>query len=238
LPGCNSTLCTGVLGIFAALTGGAIENFSIVMLGLSPYINASIILQLGTVIFPKLESISKEGVQGQQQINRYTRWITPPLAILQSYGYLLLINQGTSGRIVDTTFPAVLMPMIIVTCGCMFAMWVGELITEKGIGNGISLLIFAGIVSSMPQTISSMLLAGGAKLSAFYFFIIVSVLMLIAVVTSSCAVAAEFASVDATARAAAYCGSASRSWARLYPCAWASRATFSKMTAAWSAFPP
>jgi preprotein translocase subunit SecY len=172
----------GVLGIFAALTGGAIENFSIVMLGLSPYINASIILQLGTVIFPKLESISKEGVQGQQQINRYTRWITPPLAILQSYGYLLLINQGTSGRIVDTTFPAVLMPMIIVTCGCMFAMWVGELITEKGIGNGISLLIFAGIVSSMPQTISSMLLAGGAKLSAFYFFIIVSVLMLIAVV--------------------------------------------------------
>src|SRR3989338_7142333 len=84
----------GVVGIFAALTGGSIDNFSIVLLGLSPYINASIILQLCTVIFPKLEEISKEGAHGQQIINKYTRWLTVPLAFVQSYGFLVLLGHG------------------------------------------------------------------------------------------------------------------------------------------------
>lgn len=171
------------LGIFAALTGGAMENFSIAMLGLSPYINASIILQLATVIFPKLEAISKEGVQGQQQINRYTRWISFPLAFVQSYGFLVLLNAGGGAAgIVDITFPNVLIPMFFVTAGCIFIMWIGELITEKGIGNGISLIIFAGIVAQIPQTLLNMYQTGGTKLPAFYLFIIISIATLVAVV--------------------------------------------------------
>lgn len=171
----------GVIGVFAALTGGAIDNFSIVLLGLSPYINASIIVQLCTVIFPKLEELSKEGAQGQQQLNRYTRWLSFPLAFIQSYGFLVLL--GRSGvQIVDITFPGVLFSMLYVTAGSLFLMWLGELITEKGIGNGISLIIFVGIVASMPTVLSSMFIAGEGKLAAFYLFAIVSLAMLVCVV--------------------------------------------------------
>ncbi len=172
----------GTLGIFATLTGGALQNFSIALLGLSPYINASIILQLCTVIFPKLEAISKEGVQGQQKINTYTRWLSIVLAFMQSYGFLLLLNRGGSGNIVPLNFPDVLAPMLYVSVGCVFVMWLGELITEKGIGNGISLLIFTGIVAGMPTTLTNMFIAGQDKLSAFYLFLIVSLAMLVAVV--------------------------------------------------------
>ncbi|MBM3231047.1 preprotein translocase subunit SecY [Candidatus Peregrinibacteria bacterium] len=171
----------GVIGVFAALTGGAIDNFSVVMLGLSPYINASIIVQLSTVIFPQLEAISKEGAQGQQQLNRYTRYLTVPLAFIQSYGFLVLLGRG-GVQIVDLTFPAVLYPMLYVTAGSLFLMWLGELVTEKGIGNGISLIIFIGIVSGMPTTISSMFLAGQGKQAAFFLFSIVSLAMLVAIV--------------------------------------------------------
>lgn len=170
------------LGIFAALTGGAIQNFSITMLGLSPYINASIILQLCTVIFPQLEALSKEGVQGQQTINTYTRWLAWPLAILQSYGFLILLNRTGAGTIIPTAFPAVLIPMAVVSAGCIFLMWLGELITEKGIGNGTSLIIFTGIVVGIPNTFSRILASGGDKLGAFYLFIAASVVMLVAIV--------------------------------------------------------
>jgi preprotein translocase subunit SecY len=180
----NSSQGGGALGIFAALTGGALENFSIALLGLSPYINASIILQLCTVIFPKLEALSKEGIQGQQTINTYTRWLSIVLAFVQSYGFLILLSRGAgvAGEIVPLSFPAVLVPMVFVSVGCVLVMWIGELITEMGIGNGTSLLIFAGIVARMPKTFSTMFLAGQDKLSAFYFFLIISVAMLVAVV--------------------------------------------------------
>ena len=131
----------GVIGVFAALTGGAIDNFSVVLLGLSPYINASIIMQLCTVIFPRLEALSKEGVTGQQVINRYTRWLTLPLAFVQSYGFLFLLRSG-GADLVNMSFPGVLLPMLYVTAGAVFLMWSGALIKEKGIGNGISLIIF------------------------------------------------------------------------------------------------
>ncbi len=191
IPGADKTLLKqflansdagGTLGIFATLTGGALQNFSIALLGLSPYINASIILQLCTVIFPKLEALSKEGVQGQQTINTYTRWLSIVLAFLQSYGFLLLLNQGGSGNIVPMNFPDVLAPMLFVSVGCVFVMWLGELITEKGIGNGISLLIFTGIVAQMPQTLMSLFAAGQDKMSAFYLFLIISLALLVAVV--------------------------------------------------------
>jgi preprotein translocase subunit SecY len=172
----------GALGIFAVLTGGALDNFSVVLLGLSPYINASIILQLCTVIFPRLEAISKEGPQGQQTINKYTRWLAFPLAFVQSYGFLILLSQSGLGNFVDLTFPGVLAPMMYVTAGSLFLMWLGEQITEKGIGNGISLIIFAGIVSGVPSVMSSMFYAGDGKIMAFYIFCIVSLAMLVAVV--------------------------------------------------------
>lgn len=172
---------TGMVGVFAALTGGAIDNFSVLMLGLSPYINASIIVQLCTVIFPKFEAMSKEGQQGQQQLNRYMRWITPPLALLQSYGFLVLLSrQGIN--IVDTTWPGVLFPMLFVTAGSVFLLWLGEMISEKGIGNGISLIIFTGIITGIPSQLSSAILSGQGESAAFVIFIIASLLMLIATV--------------------------------------------------------
>lgn len=171
----------GIIGVFAALTGGAIDNFSVVLLGLSPYINASIIMQLCTVIFPKLEALSKEGIHGQQTINRYTRWLSLPLAFLQSYGFLILLGQG-GVNVVDLTFPGVLLPMLFVTVGSVFLMWLGEMITEKGIGNGISLLIFTGIVADVPTRVSAMLLGGTGGEGAFVLFAVAALLMLIAVV--------------------------------------------------------
>jgi len=172
---------SGPMGIFVALTGGSIDNFSVVLLGLSPYINASIIVQLCTVIFPKLEALSKEGAQGQQELNRYMRWISFPLAFLQSYGFLILLSRGGL-KLVDTSFPYVLLPMLYVTAGSIFVMWLGELITEKGIGNGISLIIFTGIVSGIPASMSSIFLGGQGKIGMFFLFTIISLAMLVAVV--------------------------------------------------------
>jgi preprotein translocase subunit SecY len=171
----------GLIGVFAALTGGAVDNFSIVMLGLAPYINASIIIQLCTVIFPKLEALSKEGQQGQQQINRYTRWLSLPLSFIQSYGFLILLSRGGID-LIDTTFPGVLLPMLFVTAGSVFIMWLGEIISEKGIGNGISMIIFAGIVANIPTQISAMYLSGQSQQGAFVLFAIISLAMLVAVI--------------------------------------------------------
>lgn len=136
------------LGLLDIFSGGTLVNFSILALGLNPYINASIILQLLTILFPKLEELSKEGEYGREKINQYTRFITVPLAIVQSIGmYALLRNQG----IVTLNDPLSLIAIIVtMAAGTMFVMWIGELITEYGIGNGISLLIFAGIVGRLP----------------------------------------------------------------------------------------
>lgn len=149
------------LGVFSLLTGGAMENFSIVLMGLTPYINAAIIMQLLGVIVPSLETLKKEGEAGQQKINQYTRRLTVPLAFAQSYGMMVLINRFSPTPIVDTSDFSVMLPMMLtVTAGTMLLVWIGELISEKGIGNGISLLIFAGIVSIVPNQI------GGAFQSA------------------------------------------------------------------------
>lgn len=171
----------GLIGVFAALTGGAVDNFSVVMLGLAPYINASIIIQLCTVIFPKLEALSKEGQHGQQQLNRYTRWLSLPLAFIQSYGFLLLLSSGGI-NLLDITFPNVLLPMLFVTTGSIFLMWLGEIITEKGIGNGISMIIFTGIVANIPTQISVMYAASQSERGAFILFALVALATLIAVI--------------------------------------------------------
>lgn len=136
------------LALLDVFSGGTLANFSVMALGLNPYINASIILQLLTMIFPKLEELSKEGESGRQKINQYTRFLTVPLAALQAVGmYALLRNQG----IIVNLSPINLFSLIVtMTAGTMLLVWMGELITERGVGNGISLLIFAGIISRLP----------------------------------------------------------------------------------------
>ena len=145
----------GALAVFSLLTGGAMQRFSIVLMGLTPYINASIIMQLLGVIVPSIENLKKEGEIGQKKINQYTRLLSVPLAFVQSYGMMALINQfGGGGTIVDIKDWGTVLPMMVIaTAGTVFLMWLGELITEKGLGNGISLIIFAGIVSTIPTQI-------------------------------------------------------------------------------------
>jgi len=145
------------LGLLDVFSGGTLANFSVMALGLNPYINASIILQLLQMVFPKLEELAKEGEAGTQKINQYTRLLTVPLALLQAIGmYALLRSQH-----IITFLPTLQLIafMLTMTAGTMFLVWIGELISEKGVGNGISLLIFAGIVGRIPvifsQTVST-----------------------------------------------------------------------------------
>ncbi len=139
------------LGLLDIFSGGTLGNFSIISLGLNPYINASIIIQLLTMVFPSLEALAKEGEYGKQKINQYTRYLTVPLAILQAIGMVTLLkNQG----VLLTLSPINILTIIAtMTAGTMFVVWLGELITESGIGNGVSLIIFAGIVASLPVTL-------------------------------------------------------------------------------------
>jgi preprotein translocase subunit SecY len=140
------------LGLLDVFSGGTLANFSIISLGLNPYINASIIIQLLTMIFPQLEALSKEGDFGRQKINQYTRYLTVPLAMLQAVGmFTLLRSQGVIPVVTPVNILAIILGM---TAGTVLVMWIGELISEYGIGNGISLLIFAGIVARMPVVLS------------------------------------------------------------------------------------
>lgn len=140
------------LGLLDIFSGGTLANFSLISLGLNPYINASIIMQLLTMILPKLEALQKEGEYGRQMINQYTRYLTVPLAALQAIGmFVLLKNQGIVTAVTPIQIAAIIVGM---TAGAVFIMWLGELITEYGIGNGISLLIFAGIVSRIPVVLT------------------------------------------------------------------------------------
>jgi preprotein translocase subunit SecY len=148
------------LAFFGSVMGGGLEHFSIILMGLAPYINATIIIQLLAVIVPSLESLKKEGEQGQKKLNNYTRWLTIPLAFAQSYGMIYLLNTligtGSSGlSIIDTTdfLWTVLPAMTFITAGTMILLWLGDLITESGIGNGSSIVIFAWVLAWVPQHI-------------------------------------------------------------------------------------
>jgi preprotein translocase subunit SecY len=161
IPGADVEVIRGIfqknqlLGAFSLLTGGSAENFSIILMGLSPYINASIIIQLLTVIVPSLENMSKEGEQGRRKLNQYTRWLSLPIGFIQSYGMIALLNSQSQVPIItNITSPTVILPiMLTITTGTVLMMWLGELITEKGMGNGISILIFTGIISGIPAAI-------------------------------------------------------------------------------------
>lgn len=152
-----------LLSFINVLSGGALANFSIMLVGLGPYINASIIVQLLTKALPQLENLNKEGEYGRKKINQYTRMLTLPLAIIQSVGAIYLVRQsaqqiGGIGDITANTSPIQWVLMIgVLTGGAMMLMWLGELITEKSVGNGISLLITVGIVSQLPSSISTII---------------------------------------------------------------------------------
>jgi preprotein translocase subunit SecY len=141
-----------LLSLLDVFSGGTLANFSIMALGLTPYINASIILQLLTVVVPRLEELSREGEYGQEKINQYTRMLTIPFAIFQSIGmYLLLTSQGIIQALAPLAIVALVATMV---AGTMLAIWIGELITEYGVGNGISFLIFAGIIARLPVSLT------------------------------------------------------------------------------------
>ena len=139
-----------LLSLLDVFSGGTLANFSIMALGLAPYINASIIFQLLTYVVPRLEELRKEGEYGQEKINQYTRFLTVPLAALQSFGmYALLKSQGVISSLTPVSLAALIVTM---TAGSIFSVWLGELISEYGLTNGISFLIFAGIVARLPVT--------------------------------------------------------------------------------------
>ena len=157
-----------LLGMLNLFSGSGLTNFSIVALGVYPYITASIIMQLMTPIIPRLNELSNEGQQGRNRINQYTHYLTVPLALLQGYGQALLFanqpNSDNTGTLIDdfglfnsdTWLPTVAI-LLSMTAGTMLLVWIGELITENGIGNGISIIIFGGIVASMPGSVGSLL---------------------------------------------------------------------------------
>ncbi len=151
-----------LLGFLNVLSGGALANFSIMLVGLGPYINASIIMQLLTKAIPKLENMNKEGEYGRKKINQYTRMLTFPLAIIQSIGIIYLIREeaqslgGLGDITANTSIGQWVLMITALTGGSMILMWLGELITERSIGNGISLLITVGIVSRLPSLINEL----------------------------------------------------------------------------------
>jgi len=169
----------GLLNIF---TGGALDNLSIVMLGLGPYITAVIIMQLLTMIFPQLERMYKEeGEAGRQKFNQYGRLLTVPLAIVQSYAMLTLFQRQ---EVIGALSPTLLFTSIItVTAGALFLMWLGELISEKGIGNGVSLMIFAGIIADFPNNIRQMIVTWDpAQVPSYLLFFGMALLIIAGVV--------------------------------------------------------
>src|SRR5215213_3398677 len=150
------------LQLLDLFSGGGLSSFSIVAMGVNPYINASIIMQLMTGVVPRLQALSREGEYGRNKINQYTRYLTVPMGLLQAYGYLLLLSTNTTGGATavsafDLTNPDTLTQLIVLVGGTVLMMWLGELITERGIGNGISFIIFAGIVARAPQAVASFL---------------------------------------------------------------------------------
>ena len=154
-----------IFGLLDLFSGGTMSNFSIVLMGVGPYITASIVMQLLTTVIPSLEALSKEGESGRERINYYTRLLAVPLSFVEGYGMLQLLQKGTQLQILQHLSPFETITFLITICaGTMLLMWFGELISENGIGNGISLIITLGIISSFPNQINNTynLIFGGA----------------------------------------------------------------------------
>lgn len=177
-----------ILGMMNIFSGGAMDNFSVVMLGVGPYITSSIIFQLLTMVVPKLEELSKEGEYGRNKINMWTRWLTVPLAVLQGFGMIQILRSSAGGSQIFQNFHQtdLAIALVATTAGTIFMMWLGELISEKKIGNGISLLIFAGIVSRIPASFTqTMTNFNQAEIINMALFAIIALVTIVAVVVMS-----------------------------------------------------
>ncbi|MDX8462547.1 preprotein translocase subunit SecY [Mesorhizobium humile] len=191
LPGINpdafaqafSSQSKGVLGMFNMFAGGAVQRMAIFALGIMPYISASIIMQLMTSVIPSLETLKKEGEQGRKIINQYTRYGTVLLALIQAYGISIGL-EGGNGIVNDPGMFFRISTVVTLVGGTMFLMWLGEQITARGIGNGISLIIFSGIVAGLPRAISGTLELGrtGALSTGLILAIIVLAIVVIALI--------------------------------------------------------
>ena len=146
----------GILNLFNMFSGGALSRFTVFALGIMPYISASIIMQLLTYVLPTLEQIKKEGEAGRRKITQYTRYATLGLALFQSLGIAVAL-EASAGLVIEPGFGFRMTAMVSLTAGTMFLMWLGEQITERGLGNGISILIFAGIAAGLPNSIGGLL---------------------------------------------------------------------------------
>jgi preprotein translocase subunit SecY len=196
VPGVNAAALSTIfqqnqlLGLLNLLSGGALSNFSVMAMGVYPYITASIIVQLLIPIIPRLQEMQKEGEAGRKQLNRYTNFLTIPLALLQAYGQsaLLANPQATQAGPVLTEFGfrsyplQTLVILASLTAGTMLAMWLGQIITEQGIGNGVSIIIFGGIIAALPANVRSTLVEGGIlQLLAFIAVTVFTVLVIVVV---------------------------------------------------------
>ncbi len=189
VPGVNQAVLKQVfqsnplIGMLDLFSGGALANFSVMAMGVYPYITSSIIMQLLVPIIPQLEALSKEGEQGQQKINLYTNLLTVPLALLQAWGQSTLLARagvlphfGFGGA----TWLPTLATIVALTAGTIFAMWLGELISEEGVGNGVSLIIFGGIVARVPTRLGQMVQAG--NYTGVLVFLLLTVVTVAAIV--------------------------------------------------------
>jgi preprotein translocase subunit SecY len=182
VPGANAEalarLFSGnsLLGLLNLFSGGGLSTFSIAAMGMNPYINATIIMQLMTVVSLRLKEMSKEGEQGRKKITRYTRWLTVALAALQAYGYTVLFTS--QGVLTSPSAGTVISIIITLTAGSIVLMWLGELITEYGVGNGVSLVIFAGIIGRLPGAVYTYASTGG---TAHIFTLIIMTALAISV---------------------------------------------------------
>jgi preprotein translocase subunit SecY len=181
---------SGVAQLINLFSGGALTQLAVFALGIMPYITASIILQLLTVVIPKLEEWKKEGETGTQKITQWTRYLTIVLAVLQSTGLIVIIRTGAEqlfgfnvqGLIPDDSLPVTLLMILTLTAGTAFIMWLGELITERGIGNGMSLIIFAAIISELPAQGNAILQADQGGPIVFSLVMLVGLLLIVGVV--------------------------------------------------------
>ncbi len=191
IPGVNLTNLRSffqsnqLLGLMNVFSGGTLDNFSVVSLGVGPYITASIILQLLGMIIPALDELQKDGEQGQRKINQWTRILTVPLALLQSYAMISLLKQS-SGIVTGLDTVHLIVTMLTMTAGTIFLMWLGELIDEQKVGNGISIIIFAGIVTDLPKAIQQALLTYDAsRLPVYAAFLLIALVTVAGVVVIS-----------------------------------------------------
>ena len=189
VPGINASVLDelfrnqqgGILGLFNVFSGGALQRFSIFALGIMPYISASIIMQLVTVVYPPLEALKKEGEAGRRRITQYTRYATLGLAFFQALGISVAL-EAQPGLVIDPGLTFRMVSAVTLLTGTMFLMWLGEQITERGLGNGISLIIFAGIAAGLPRAIGQTL--EQARTGAYSIPLVLLIIALVVVVTA------------------------------------------------------